>query len=305
MTNPAPLLNGRFAGIEAGGTKFVLGVGRGPDAIEATATIPTRSPAQTLSDALSWFAQQGPVDALGIACFGPVQLDRRAPDWGHITRTTKAGWSNTDVAPALGRAMAVPVGFDTDVNGAALAEARWGAWRSCRGLVYVTVGTGIGGGAVFDGLSLHGAGHAEMGHVPVPRHPQDREFAGICPFHGDCLEGLASGPAIAARWGASLSDLPADHPAHEIVAWYLGQFTTMVQAMIAPQRIILGGGVMNTPGLFDRVVDAARSAGGAYFGADAADLLARPGLGARSGLAGALILAEQALEGADRKGGAG
>lgn len=285
----------RFAGIEAGGTKCVLGVGRGPDAIEAMTTLPTRSPSQTLADAISWFAQQGPVDALGIASFGPVQLDRRAANWGHITRTTKAGWSDTSVAPVLGRALGVPVGFDTDVNGAALAEARWGAGRSCRSLVYVTVGTGIGGGAVYLGAALQGATHPEMGHVRLARHADDRDFPGVCSYHGDCLEGLASGPAIAARWGVSLSDLPADHPAHEIIAWYLGQLSATLQAMFAPERIILGGGVMNTPGLFDRVVIAARSTGRDYFAIDPADLLARPGLGGQSGLLGALILAEQAL----------
>jgi fructokinase len=292
---PAPV-RARVGGIEAGGTKFVLGIGTGPDSIEARTIISTTTPEETLGAAIAWFHDREPVAALGIASFGPVQLDRSAIDWGFITRTTKPGWSHTDVAPALARALAVPVGFDTDVNGAAMGEARWGAARGRRCAVYLTVGTGIGGGAVIDGVPLHGFGHPEMGHIPMPRHPDDTAFAGACTFHGDCLEGLASGPAIVGRWGASLSDLGPDHPAHAIIAWYLGQFTVTLQAILSPERIVLGGGVMKTAGLLDRVIKAAAAAGQGYFPGDVSDMLVAPELGDRSGLCGAFALAEAALD---------
>lgn len=286
----------RFGGVEAGGTKFVLGIGTGPGAIEARTVIPTTTPAETLDAAIRWFRSQGAIDALGIACFGPVERDRDAQDWGHITSTTKPGWSHTDVAPAMARALGIPVGFDTDVNGAALAEARWGATRGCSVSVYVTVGTGIGGGTVIGGAPFPARGHPEMGHVQLPRHPDDMAFEGVCPFHGDCLEGLASGTAIMARWGASLSTLPADHPAHAIIAWYLGQFAVTIQALIAPERIVIGGGVLETPRLLDRICEAAASANQGYFPGDVRDLLVAPGLGEQSGLLGAFDLAEKALE---------
>jgi fructokinase len=286
----------RFGGVEAGGTKFVLGIGSGPGAIEAQTTIPTTTPAETLDAVIRWFRSQEAIDALGIACFGPVERDRRAQDWGFITATTKAGWSHTDVAPALARALGVPVGFDTDVNGAALAEARWGATRGCRVSVYVTVGTGIGGGTVIDGAPFPATGHPEMGHLRLPRHPDDTAFKGVCPFHGDCLEGLASGPAIMARWGASLSTLSPDHPAHAIIAWYLGQFAVTIQALLAPERIVLGGGVLKARGLLDRICEAAASANRGYFAGDIRNVLVAPGLGEASGLLGAFDLAETALK---------
>ncbi len=284
-----------FGGIEAGGTKFVLGIGSGPDAIIARTSIPTTTPAQTIGASIDWFRQQQAVSALGIASFGPVQLDRTAANWGHITKTTKPGWSDTDFARAMGDALGVPVGFDTDVNGAALGEARWGAAQGCGTAVYITIGTGIGGGAVVNGSPLHGLGHPEMGHVLPQLHPDDSGFAGICPFHGRCYEGLVSGPAIKARWGASLSELAPDHPAHAIVGWYLGQLATALQAILAPDRIILGGGVMKTPGLIDRVRTSARALGSDYFPGDLARIIVPTGLGEQSGLAGAFVLAEAAL----------
>ena len=283
-----------FGCIEAGGTKFVLGIGTGPHDIRATARIPTTSPAETLEAAIAWFRAQPPLAALGIASFGPVDLDPASPRWGYITATTKPGWDDTNMAGAFGRALDLPVGFDTDVNGAILGEHRWGAAQGCDVAVYITVGTGIGGGAMVGGRPVHGRGHPEMGHVRPARHPDDSDFAGICPFHGDCFEGLASGPAIQARWGASLSELAPDHPAHAITAWYLGQLCVTLQAVLAPQRIILGGGVMATPGLIARVRDAAARASGGYFGTGSDAVIVPPGLGDRSGLLGALALAERA-----------
>jgi fructokinase len=184
-----------------------------------------------------------------------------------------------------------PVGLETDVNGAALAEARWGAGQGCGSLLYLTIGTGIGGGFVSGGQLLHGVSHPEMGHIRMPRHPDDRAFAGICPFHGDCLEGLASGPAIIARWGLSLSQLPGDHPGRAMIAWYLGQAMATFQAIMEPARIVLGGGVMATPGLLEAVRREAAEAGQGYFAGDPAEVIVAPGLGERSGLLGALAVA--------------
>lgn len=288
-----------FGCIEAGGTKFVLGVARAHDKVLRTQRIPTTTPQEVLDAALAFFGAAegdlGAFTAFGIASFGPVDLDRRSPDWGRITDTPKPGWSGTDLAGAFGRTFDCPVGFDTDVNGAALAEHLWGAGVGADVATYVTVGTGIGGGALVEERPLHGARHPEMGHIRPRRHPRDRDFAGTCPFHGDCLEGLASGPAIQARWGCSLSDLPPDHEAHEIVASYLAQLVVTQQALLSPRRIVLGGGVMATPGLVDRVRAEAARLGAGYFGThDYAALVVPPGLGERAGLLGALALAQRA-----------
>lgn len=293
--SPAPL----FGCVEAGGTKFVLGVARDPHTILRTARIPTTTPQETLTAARAFFAEAqgewGAFDALGIASFGPVDLDRSSPDWGRIVDTPKPGWSGTDLVGPFAAALYCPVGLDTDVNGAILAESLWGAAVGADIAVYVTVGTGIGGGALVEERPVHGSRHPEMGHMLPRRHPEDRDFAGICPFHGDCLEGLASGPAIAARWGASLSDLDANHPAHDITAYYLAQLVVAQQALLSPRRIVLGGGVFGTPGLLDRVRhEAARLANG-YFGTeDYATLIVAPGLDDRAGLLGALALAQRA-----------
>lgn len=282
----------RYGLIEGGGTKFVLGIADDSGAILARERIPTTTPDETLGISIEWLRGQDPDPAaIGIACFGPLELDPASPDFGRVTRTVKPHWSGADVAGRFAAAFACPVGIETDVGGAALAESRWGAGRGIRSLLYVTIGTGVGGGFVAGGTLLRGASHSEMGHIRVPRHAGDRDFAGNCPFHGDCLEGLVAGPAIAARWGASLSELGPDHPAHEIVAWYLGQAVTTWQAVLQPGRIVLGGGVMATPGLLGRVREAAALAGGGYFAGDPRDIVVAPGLGADSGLLGALAVA--------------
>jgi fructokinase len=287
MTGTRP----RFGCIEAGGTKFVLGIAEAHDAILTTTRIPTTNPEDTLSAVIEWFKAQGPIDAIGIASFGPVDPDPASPRWGYITETTKPGWSNTDFAGLISRALQAPVGFDTDVNGAALAESRWGAAQSDDVAVYFTVGTGIGGGAVINSMPIHGAQHPEMGHIIPKRHVEDQDFAGVCPFHGDCFEGLVSGPAIKARWGASLSELPADHPAHEIVAWYLGNLAMAVQLVLSPRRILFGGGVMATPGLIERVRSAAIRQSKDYV----TMIIDKPALGDQAGLIGGFALAEAAL----------
>lgn len=279
--------------IEAGGTKFVLAIGPAPDAITARHTIPTRDPAATLAEAAAWFAAQGRVTALGIGSFGPVELKRGSGRWGFITNTPKAGWADCDIAGFFARSLGVPVGFDTDVNAAALAEyAAAGAVGG--GLAYLTIGTGIGGGLVLDGRPVHGIAHPEMGHVYPRRHQEDLGFAGICPAHGDCLEGLASGPAIHARWGCSLSELPADHPGHAIIADYIAQACHMLFATVAVGEIVIGGGVANTPGLVDRVAARARELDNGYLPGGPRHRIRPPRLGGDAGITGALMLAEAA-----------
>ncbi len=281
----------RYGLIEAGGTKFVLGVADDQHRITATHRIPTTSPAETLDAALDWFSARGKLSAIGIASFGPLDLDPASPTWGHITQTTKPGWSNTDFVGPFAKRFGCPVSIETDVNGAALSESLWGAGQGQRVSLYFTIGTGIGGGAIIDGQILRGLSHPEMGHIRLPKHADDIGFAGVCPFHGDCLEGLASGPAIMERWGRSLSDLPVDHSAHAMIAHYLAQMICTMQAIFEPGRIILGGGVMGTPGLLDRVRGEASRLGKGYFVGEAADVIMAPVLGDQAGLMGALALA--------------
>ena len=284
----------RYGLVEAGGTKFVLGVATNKDTIEATTRIDTTTPAETIGAMLDWFGAHGRIDAIGVASFGPLELDRLSPKWGHIRQTPKPHWSGVDIAGPLKAEFACPIAIDTDVNGAALAEYRWGAGQGQNSMLYFTIGTGVGGGAVVDGKVLHGLSHPEMGHMYLPRHPDDLEFAGICPFHGACLEGLASGPAIKARWGMSLSQLPADHPAHDIIAYYIAQTVATMQAIFAPGRIIFGGGVMGTLSLINRVRRQAAVLGGDYFRGDPNEIVVLPGLGDKAGLLGALALAQSA-----------
>lgn len=285
------MISGRYGLVEAGGTKLVLGLWQ-DGAIKTRHRVPTTTPRETLEAALGWFAARDcQFDGFGIASFGPLDLDRASPSWGHITQTPKPGWSGTDLVTPFAQAFGCSVAIDTDVNGAALAEHRWGAGQGLDALLYLTVGTGIGGGAVIGGQILHGLSHPEMGHMPVPRHADDSAFDGICPYHGTCLEGLASGPAIEARWGCSLSELPDGHVGRRMIAWYLAQAVTAFQAILSPQRIVMGGGVMATPGLHAMVAEQAKSLAAGYFPPPQDDLVVPPGLGDDAGLLGALALA--------------
>jgi fructokinase len=274
-----------FGAIEAGGTKFVCGVGTGPDDIVST-RIPTTSPDETLGRTIAWLAEYD-LRAVGIGSFGPLDLRR-----GFITSTPKAAWRNCDLAGAVSRGLGVPVRFDTDVNAAVLGEARWGAARGVSNCVYLTIGTGIGGGAIVGGSVLHGLTHPEMGHIRVPHDRAADPFAGCCPYHGDCLEGLASGPAIAGRWGAKGEDLAADHPAWALEAKYLAYGIANFVCTLSPERILAGGGVMRQARLYDRInVEVERLLGG-YVGK--VPSIAPAGLGERAGLLGALALAMDA-----------
>ena len=287
-----------LAGVELGGTKIVCLVGTGPDDIVDECRIATRDPATTLAE-VRGFLEPHTLTAIGIASFGPVELRRDHAGYGHITRTTKPGWSHTDVVSAIRGDRNVPVGFETDVNGAALGEGRWGAAAGLRSYLYLTVGTGIGGGAVSNGLIVGGLGHTELGHVPVPRHPEDT-LAGVCPFHGDCFEGLASGPAHQARLGKPLEDATGDEQvsARELATWYVAAALRGLVYSYAPERIVVGGGVAALPGLLPAVSIRLVEELAGYPGLpehSQPGFVAAPQLGGRSGTLGALVLAERAL----------
>jgi fructokinase len=278
-------------GVETGGTHVRCVIAAGPDDVRAETRVPTTTPAETLGRAVDFFRTHAErVAAVGIASFGPVDLDPASRTFGFVTTTPKPGWQRANVAGAFA-ALGVPVAFDTDVNGAALGEHRWGAGRGVDPFVYVTVGTGIGGGAIVHGRPLHGLAHPEMGHVLVARDPDDR-FAGACPYHGACLEGLASGVALRERWGAPAETLPPAHPAWALEARYLALGVMAIAAVLSPRRIALGGGVMRAPGLLERVRIEVITALAGYV---AAPELVAPALGERAGVLGAVALAQVAL----------
>lgn len=297
MTNADPLV----AGVELGGTKSIAVVARGRT-IVGQARWPTTTPDATLAAAGDWLAdavRDAPVAALGLASFGPLGLDPAGPDFGRVVNTPKPGWSGADVRGHFARRFAVPIGFDTDVAGAALAEGRWGAAQGCAVHVYLTVGTGVGAGIVIDGRAVHGRVHPEVGHVRTRRSPGD-DFPGHCPVHGDCLEGLVAGPAIAARVGRSGEAITPDDPVWERVANELAELMNLLILTLSPERIVIGGGIVqNRPRLLPRV--RARTSdliGGYVAGLDARALermIVAPGLGADAGPLGAVALALDAI----------
>jgi fructokinase len=288
-----------YGGIEAGGTKRVSAIGSGPDDIKETVIFPTREPEETIARAVEFFARNGPVAAVGIGSFGPIDIRHESATWGHITTTPKPGWGDIDIASALRAALDVPIALDTDVNAAALAEHRWGAAQDLDTFFYVTVGTGIGGGGMANGELLHGLLHPEFGHIRIP-HDRDRDpFEGICPYHGDCLEGLASGEAIRARWGSAVEDGPGDG-VWELEAEYLASGLANLICTLSPQRIILGGGVMKEPRLLPLVRENVRRLLAGYIRTpeltdDLQDYLTAPALGDRAGVLGSLELARRLL----------
>jgi fructokinase len=282
-----------YGAVEMGGTRTSCAAGSSPKDLSRKVTFSTTEPAETLGKVIEFLRGQTPV-AIGIAAFGPLGLVG-----GRIGVTPKEGWSGTDLVGPVKNAIDVPIGLDTDVNGAALGESRWGAARGLGTFVYVTVGTGIGGGALVDGEPIHGLGHPEMGHISVRRHPDD-DYPGICLLHGDCLEGLASGPAIEGRSGIlgeglSGSDLAK---AVEFEAFYLAQMIRNLVYILAPERVIVGGGVSHLPGLIDRVNESLIDELSGYPGLaeHESGFVVPPGLGDMSGLAGALVLAARAFD---------
>lgn len=293
--------NRLVAGIELGGTKSIALIARGQEIVEI-ARMPTAQPAATLATLAAqldaWQVEHGPVAAIGIGSFGPIDLDRASADYGRVTSTPKPGWTGVDLVGHFARRFAVPIGFDTDVAGAALAEQRWGAAQGCKVAVYLTIGTGIGGGVVVDGTPVHGLVHPEIGHLRVRRAAGDA-FAGVCPFHGDCLEGLASGPAIAARTGMAGADIGEDHVVWATVAEEIAEAMAILILTMSPQRILIGGGVLqHRQQLFARIrTRTAELLAGYVVGVgvtELADIIRTPGLGDMAGPLGAVALAYRA-----------
>jgi fructokinase len=288
-----------YAGVELGGTKCVAILARGPDDVLARETILTVSPDETMgrieSTLLDWKRSHG-FDALGIASFGPLDLDRQSAKYGHTVTTTKPGWSDVDIAPRLEAATSVPTTLDTDVNGAAFAEIRWGAGRGFDDFAYVTVGTGVGVGLIVNGCPTRGFAHCELGHIRVPRLPGD-DWAGSCPYHGDCVEGLAAGSALKARFGERAKDLPADHPVWDSVAWALAQLCHAIVCAAPPRRIAMGGGVMEGhPHLLPRINAMLVKSLNAYVLLPSdGDYVRAPELGANAGPLGAIALGMTAM----------
>jgi fructokinase len=279
----------RLGGIEAGGSKFKCAAGSGPDDAEI-AEFPTTTPQETIGRVGEFFRAREPVESIGIASFGPIDPNPESPTYGYITSTPKRGWRDFDFAGTVRRVLGTPVAFDTDVNAAALAESRWGAAVGLRNFLYVTVGTGIGGGALVDGRLLHGRLHPEMGHLRVPHDPVRDPFAGNCPYHGDCLEGLAAGPAIQTRWGAPGHLLPDGHPAWDLEAEYLALGIMSWTCVLSPERIVLGGGVMQRAELFPKIRVRLSELLNGYLEAPE---IVPPKLGTRAGVLGAIALASQ------------
>ncbi|MFD1787851.1 ROK family protein [Sphingomonas floccifaciens] len=310
LLTPAALAAGDFSwanmtedmllgAIEAGGTKFICGIADREGRIVAEARIPTTSPEETLGEASVFFAREiarlGQLSAFSIGSFGPLSLNPAKPDYGTITSTPKKGWQNIDLLGHFRRTIRAPMALDTDVNAAAVGELLFGSGQGLDTFCYVTVGTGIGVGLLIDGSPHGGANHPEAGHIKLPRAPGDEAFPGICPYHGDCLEGLACGPAIAARWGVAGETLPPDHPGWEMEAHYIAGLCATLTYVVRPDRIILGGGVMQSPTMYERV---RRSLLAKLAGYDASmraldmdEYIAAPTAGASAGLTGALALA--------------
>ena len=293
-----------YGGIEGGGTKFVCAVGTGPDDVRAEARFGTTGAEATIGQAIAFFRQHqalGRLDGIGIASFGPIDPNPASATFGYVTTTPKPGWAHTDFAGPIARALGAPVGFDTDVNVAALGEHRWGAAQGLDTFIYLTVGTGLGGGGMVNGALIHGLMHPEMGHIRVPHDWDTDPYPGCCSYHGDCLEGLASGPALEGRWGRRGETLPPDHPAWEMEARYLALGLVNYLLPLSPQRIIMGGGVMEQSHLFPMIrVQVRRLLNGyvqsAMIVEPNEEYIVPPALGARSGVLGAIALAERAAE---------
>lgn len=290
-----------WGGIEAGGTKFICVVGTGPDDVRDELRFTTSTPEETIARVIAFFQEQhsqiGPLEAIGIGSFGPVDPNPDSSTFGFITGTPKPQWSYTDIAGHIHRRLGIPVAFDTDVNAAALGEHRWGAAQGLDTFIYLTVGTGIGGGGMINGKLMHGLLHPEMGHIPIPHDLVVDPFPGCCPFHGDCLEGLACGTALEKRWGQQSEKLSVDHPAWALEAHYLAVALVNFILTISPQRIIIGGGVMRQRKLYPLIRSNVLETLGGYLKVPAIldqieEYIVPPGLGERAGVLGAIALAQ-------------
>ena len=288
----------RLGTLEAGGTKMVLSVGNENNELLEQTSIPTETPAKTIPAMVEWFKSKD-IIALGIGSFGPVDLNPKSQTYGYITSTPKQGWTNQPLLPTLQESLHVPAMIDTDVNVAALAEWKLGAAKGLNSCLYVTIGTGVGAGLVVEGHLVHGLLHPEMGHMLLQPAKNDPTPDGFCPFHKGCLEGLASGPAIEKRWGRKAYELPQDHEAWELEGWYLAQMCVNAICTLSPEKIILGGGVMQQKHLFPMIRKKTQELLNGYIRHQAIlekidAYITEPGLGTRSGATGALLLAKQA-----------
>ena len=289
--------------IEAGGTKFVAAVAREDGTLLAQARIPTETPATCFPALAAFFsnaaAAHGPIAAFGVASFGPIDIDPASSAYGTFTTTPKPGWAGARFHDVLGQ-FGVPIVVDTDVNGAALGEWQAGAGQGCTTLAYTTIGTGVGSGVLRNGQSLMGFSHFESGHIPVPHDLAADPYPGFCPFHGDCLEGMAAGPAIKARWGSSLSELASPQDKIELIAGYIAQLAVSLVLLHMPDRLIFGGGVMKAPGLIEALRRATEAKLAGYIKAPQLDpglerYIVGPGLGDQAGITGAIALGRRAL----------
>lgn len=290
-----------YGGIEAGGTKFVCMLGNNPDQVLAQTRFPTTDPDETIGKAVEFFKNNignNSLEAVGIGSFGPVDLDPDSEKYGHITTTPKPGWEDADISGRIQAALDLPVAFDTDVNAAAYGEHLWGAAKGIDPMVYITIGTGIGAGGIFNGKPMHGLVHPETGHMRLPHDWEDDPFPGICPYHGDCFEGLASGPAIKERWEKSGEKLPVDHPAWDLEATYIALALSNLICVLSPRRVVIGGGVMHQENLLPLVQQKVQDTLNGYI--KSPEILNHidryvvlPGLGDRAGVLGAIALAEK------------
>jgi len=287
----------RYGALEGGGTKMVMAVMDENMNILARETIPTRTPDETMPEMIAFFKKHE-IDALGIGCFGPLDLRKESPTYGYITVTPKLAWCNYPLVPEFEKALKVPCFIDTDVNAAALCEAEMGAGKGLKNCVYVTIGTGVGAGVVCEGNLVHGLMHPEWGHFLLSPHQDDPTPEGFCPYHKGCVEGLIAGPAIEKRWGISAKELAPDHPAWKLEAHYLAQMCVSALMMISTEKIILGGGVMGQSHLFPMVRKEVMDMLGGYIHClkDADDLIVPPACFPDSGLLGSGLLAKKGME---------
>lgn len=283
-----------IGGIEAGGTKFVCAVANQELAIIEKVSIPTTTPEETLAGVFQFF-DRFTLDALGIGSFGPIGVQKEQANYGHILATPKKGWTNFDFLGNLKERYDIPMAWTTDVNAAAYGELKKGAACGCKSCIYLTVGTGIGGGIVVDNAVFQGISHPEMGHIFVKRHPEDT-YEGTCPYHKDCLEGLAAGPSLEARTGIRGENLPADHPVWELQAYYLAQALMAYTLILNPEKIVLGGGVMNQPHLLEKIRQQFTKLLNGYVEIPNVDeYIVCWGMPDESGLMGTLLLAQQEI----------
>lgn len=282
-----------IGGIEAGGTKFVCGIGNEKGDILERVSFPTEAPEITLKKVVEFFKNKN-IEALGIGSFGPIDLNKASKTYGYITKTPKIDWKDYNLLGYLKKYFDIPMYFDTDVNGAALGEITWGSAKNLKNCIYLTIGTGIGGGAVVDGKLVHGMLHPEMGHIIVKRHPDD-SYQGKCPYHKDCLEGLASGPAIEERWGQKGNELPQNHKAWDLEAFYIAEALVNYILILSPEKIILGGGVMKQKQLFPKIRENVKKLLNGYIQTNSIlenidEYIVYPELGDNAGLLGAISL---------------